>query len=167
MSGKGSLRVGRGRGSRGAIGLVLLATVVVASQPHHAHAAATATKPNIVIIMTDDQRWDTVNPRYMPNVAADLIPNEVTLSNSFVSNPLCCPSRVTTLTGRYSYTTGVYGNGGTWGGYGASLQYGAMNDTIATDLQTDGYRTALIGKYLNGYSPATDYLTVPPGWDRW
>src|SRR5438132_8515825 len=93
MSGKGPLRVGRGRGSRGAIGLVLLAAVVVASQPHHAHAAATATKPNIVIIMTDDQRWDTVNPRYMPNVAADLIPHGVTLSNSFVSNPLLPKSR--------------------------------------------------------------------------
>src|SRR5437660_4130920 len=136
MSGKGPSRAGRGRGSRGAIGLVLLAAAVVASPTHRAHAAATAAKPNIVIIMTDDQRWDTVNPRYMPNVAADLIPNGVTLSNSFVSNPLCCPSRVTTLTGRYSYTTGVYGNGGTWGGYGSSLRFGAMNDTIATDLKT-------------------------------
>ncbi len=170
MSGKPRLRVSRGRVSRRAIGLVLLAAVVMASPPHHAHAAAaaaSATKPNIVIIMTDDQRWDTVNTRYMPNVAAGLTPNGVTLSNSFVSNPLCCPSRVTTLTGRYSYTTGVYGNHGTWGGYGASLQFGAMNDTIATDLQADGYTTALVGKYLNGYSPRIDYLTVPPGWDRW
>ncbi|MDP9302642.1 MAG: sulfatase [Actinomycetota bacterium] len=117
--------------------------------------------------MTDDQRWDTVTPRYMPDFTSLVSPHGVSFSNSFVSNPLCCPSRVTTLTGKYSYATGIYGNRGTWGGYGASLRYGAMDDTIATDLQSDGYATALVGKYLNGYNPRTDYTYVPPGWDRW
>jgi N-acetylglucosamine-6-sulfatase len=144
----------------------MIAATVVAS-PHPSSAAANPHRPNIVIIMTDDQRWDTVTPRYMPNLSADLTPNGVTLANAFVPNPLCCPSRVSTLTGKYSYTTGVYGNSGTWGGYGASQQFGAMNDTIATDLQADGYHTGLVGKYLNGYAPKTDYLTVPPGWDSW
>jgi hypothetical protein len=51
---------------------------------------------------------------------------------------------------------------GTWGGFGASLQYRAMNDTIATDLQNDGYKTGLVGKYLNGYNPRTNYTYVPP-----
>jgi arylsulfatase A-like enzyme len=165
MSGDDLLPVGRGIGSRRAIGLILLITVVVASPPHRAQAVA--NKPNIVIIMTDDQRWDTVTPRYMPDLTRLVHPNGVSLSNSFVSNPLCCPSRVTTLTGRYSYTTGVYGNRGTWGGFGASRRYGAMDDTIATDLQSDGYATALVGKYLNGYNPRSDYTFVPPGWDRW
>lgn len=123
--------------------------------------------PNIVIVMSDDQRWDTVNARYMPNLTNLVMPHGVWFDEAFVSNPLCCPSRVTTLTGKYSYTTGVYGNSGPWGGYGASVRYGAMNDTIATDLHRDGYTTALVGKYLNGYDAATDYLTKPPGWDRW
>jgi hypothetical protein len=37
-----------------------------------------------------------------------------------------------------------------------------MNDTIATDLQNDGYKTGLVGKYLNGYNPRTNYTYVPP-----
>src|SRR5438093_492475 len=157
---------GSSRLTRRAICLLLVAAATPGLLPRGAQATVTS-KPNIVIIMTDDQRWDTVTPTYMPNVTKLLQPNGVSFSNSFVSNPLCCPSRVSTLTGDYSYTTGVYGNSGAWGGYGASVQYGAVNDTIATDLQADGYTTALIGKYLNGYDAGRDYLTKPPGWSHW
>ena len=155
------------RGLYRATGFIVLAAVLTAVAPRPALGAPNPTRPNIVIIMTDDQRWDTVNPTYMPNLTRTLLPNGVSFRNSFVSNPLCCPSRVTTLTGKYSYTTGVYGNHGTWGGFDAAVRYGVMDDTIATDLHADGYSTALIGKYLNGYSTRTEYGYVPPGWDRW
>jgi len=42
-----------------------------------------------------------------------------------------------------------------------------VNPTIATDLKAAGYRTALIGKYLNKYPLSADASYVPPGWDRW
>jgi arylsulfatase A-like enzyme len=124
-------------------------------------------KPNIVIIMTDDQRWDAIGPRFMPYLNTYLIPHGMRLKNAFVSNSLCCPSRVTTLTGKYSYTTGVYGNGGTWGGYDGATRYGSMDDTMAIDLHNDGYRTGLVGKYLNGYNPENAYRIKPAGWNRW
>jgi N-acetylglucosamine-6-sulfatase len=147
---------------------ILLVLLLAVAAIHVGFAPASGrARPNIVIIMTDDQRWDSVGPRYMPNLNRYLVANGIRFRNAFVSNPLCCPSRVTTLTGKYSYSTGVYSNQGTWGGYGASVAYGAMRHTIATDLQTHGYRTGLIGKYLNGYTPRQDYLTKPPGWDRW
>jgi N-acetylglucosamine-6-sulfatase len=130
-------------------------------------SAAVPAKPNLVILMSDDQRWDTMNGRYMPNLTQLLAPNGVRLDQAYVSNPLCCPSRVSTLTGRYSYTTGVYGNRGWWGGFGAANRFGATDDTIATTLRADGYTTGLVGKYLNGYDPVRDYRTVPPGWDSW
>jgi N-acetylglucosamine-6-sulfatase len=83
----------------------------------------------------------------------------VAFSNAFVVNPLCCPSRASILTGRYSHTTGVYRNFGPHGGFEAFDD----RESIATWLDAAGYATAYIGKYLNGY----DLERVPPGWDHW
>src|SRR4051812_29872523 len=80
----------------------------------------------------------------------------------FVPNSVCCPSRTSVLTGNYSHTTGVWDNVGQYGGFAAFHD----KHTIAVDFQTAGYRTAMLGKYLNGYNPgSTTY--VPPGWTRW
>ena len=115
-------------------------------------------RPNIVLVLTDDQRWDTVSA--MPNVTNRLVGRGVDFRNAFASNPLCCPSRVSILTGRYSHSTGVLSNQPPHGGF-ASFRDGT---TIATRLRAAGYRTAYMGKYLNGYANNT---YVPPGWDRW
>ena len=108
--------------------------------------------------MTDDQRYDTLWA--MPEVRQRLIRPGIPFRNAFVVNPLCCPSRASILTGQYSHTTGVYRNVGEYGGFDAFRD----DSTIATWLQGADYRTALIGKYLNGYAD-TEY--IPPGWDRW
>jgi arylsulfatase A-like enzyme len=114
--------------------------------------------PNIVLILTDDQRADTL--RYMPIVQRLLVQTGVRFDNGYVANPLCCPSRASILTGTYSHTNGVYSNHGPHGGFAA------FHDatTIATVLQAAGYRTGQFGKYFNGYRDTT---YVPPGWDRW
>ncbi|MGZ8630943.1 MAG: sulfatase family protein, partial [Actinomycetota bacterium] len=116
-----------------------------------------AGRPNVVLIVTDDQRWDTLSR--MPGVRRVLGDPGVTFENAFVSNSLCCPSRASILTGAYSHTTGVYTNGGRYG-------FQAFDDdsTVATWLHDAGYRTALVGKYFNGAWP---YTFVPPGWDHW
>ena len=141
----------------------------------HPVAQAAESRPNVVIIMTDDQRWDSVTARYMPQLSSILANNpSVTFTNSFVPNTLCCPSRTSTLTGDYSHTTGVYGNGGQYGGFPAFTPapdgngISPINDTttIAVDMHQAGYRTALVGKYLNGYNARTSRY-IPPGWDRW
>jgi arylsulfatase A-like enzyme len=121
-------------------------------------APAGAAQPNIVLIVTDDQRWDTL--RYMPTVRRELIGRGVSFTNAFVTNPLCCPSRASLLTGGYSHTTGVYSNSGSSGGFASFRD----QSTIAKWLDDAGYETALMGKYLVGY-PGGPY--VPPGWDRW
>jgi N-acetylglucosamine-6-sulfatase len=134
--------------------IVLLAYLLVVPQ----RAAAQANEPpTIVLIVTDDQRWDTL--QYMPTVQSELVGRGVTFTNAFVTNPLCCPSRASILTGRYSHGTGVYTNGGAHGGFDAFHD----SSTIATWLHQRGYRTALVGKYLNGYRS----LYIPPGWDHW
>jgi N-acetylglucosamine-6-sulfatase len=128
--------------------------------------AEVLSPPNVLLIVTDDQRWDTLWS--MPNVQADLVARGVEFADAHVVDPLCCPARAAILTGQYAHTNGVYGNHNSdpHGGFNA------FNDsvTVATVLHDAGYRTALSGKYLNGYGeldanqPAT---YVPPGWDDW
>jgi arylsulfatase A-like enzyme len=125
--------------------------------------AQTPRPPNIILIVTDDQRFDSL--RAMPTVRRLLVDRGMSLTRAIVSDPICCPSRATILTGRYAHTTGVYANvppNGGWTTFKAS-----ESDTIATALHDAGYRTGLIGKYLNGYNTGTETLYVPPGWDRW
>ena len=121
-------------------------------------AAPAAAQPNVLLIVTDDQRWDTLG--YMPTVSTELVGNGVTFENSFVVNPVCCPSRASILTGQWSHTHGVWGIAGTYGGF---HRFDDVS-TLATWLHAAGYRTGLFGKYLNGYQ-SPDY--VPPGWDEW
>ena len=112
-----------------------------------------------MLILTDDQRFDTLWA--MPTVRSELVANGIEFSNGYVSNPVCCPSRSSILTGQYSHSTGVYTNHPKqpYGGFPAFHD----SSTVATWLHGAGYRTALLGKYLNGYGDSY----VPPGWDHW
>jgi N-acetylglucosamine-6-sulfatase len=146
--------------------LIAVLLVVLAAGCVLAPCAA-AARPNILLILTDDQRWDTVG-QSMPTVEQELGGHGVTFTNAFAVNPLCCPSRATILTGRYSHSTGVYGNAPPYGGSG----WFEDDSTIATWLRKAGYRTGFVGKYLNGYGgawapPTLNRWFVPPGWDRW
>ena len=89
---------------------------------------AAAQQPNIVLILTDDQRWDTVS--YMPTVRSKLVEKGVTFANGFVTNPLCCPSRASVLTGSYSHRTRVYRNRDLFGGFASFRD----ESTVATWL---------------------------------
>ena len=148
--------------------LVLAAAVLLpgAMQPSGAvpGVAPSTTAPNIVLILTDDQRYDELS--YLPNVQNLLVANGVTFSNGFVTNPDCCPSRASILTGAYSHTTGIYRNHAPHGGFKTFRKSGDDQSTVATWLQGAGYRTALVGKYLNGYK-FDNASYVPPGWSRW
>src|SRR6185437_15183836 len=95
--------------------LLIAPSLAVSPRP----AAAGTSRPNVVVIMSDDQRWDTLNPTYMPMVTKLLVGRGITYPNAFVPNPLCCPSRTSTLTGDYSHTTGVFGNSQQYGGFSA------------------------------------------------
>ena len=144
---------------RGVWRLITLLCAVLAVAFVGTVSAEAQARPNVVLVLTDDQRWDTLN--VMPTVKSRLVARGVTFQNSFVVNPVCCPSRASTLTGRYSHSTGVYNNGGPYGGWPSFRTREAS--TIATWLRSGGYRTGFFGKYLNNYSGPF----VPPGWSRW
>jgi arylsulfatase A-like enzyme len=122
-------------------------------------------QPNIVLILTDDQRFDELD--HMPNVQNELIEKGTTFSNGYVVNPLCCPSRTTILTGKYSHGTDVYSNIPPYGGFQTFVTSNHEDrSTIATWLQKAGYDTGIVGKYLNGYT-AKKTAYVSPGWNTW
>ncbi len=132
-------------------------------------------RPNIVFILTDDQRWDSLAPvqkpdgtwvRPMPNVDDLLAAKGMTLTNYFLSLGLCCPSRTSIMRGQYAHSTGVYSISGHYGGWPAFHRNRDDRSNIATWLQGAGYRTGLVGKFLNGYGH-TDAAIVPPGWSEW
>ena len=128
--------------------------------------AAGATQPNFILIMTDDM--NAVEAAFMPILQAEIAAKGVTFENYFVVSSICCPSRVSTLRGQYVHNHGVLTNTSPNGGFLKFHNLGEENSTIATWLQSAGYRTVLMGKYLNGYGTTTQYQTyVPPGWDEW
>jgi N-acetylglucosamine-6-sulfatase len=106
-------------------------------------------KPNIVVIMTDDQE-DTGSMAYMPKVRALLAERGITFTNSFASLSLCCPSRVSFFTGQAAHNHGIKSNSVAKGGGWQSFK-GKEANTLPVWLKSAGYNTALIGKYLNGY----------------
>lgn len=157
-------------------GLMLLAVLALVSAitPALASAANVATapeaapdrRPNVVLILTDD--LDVRSVAAMPNVRRLIAAEGLTFDDFFATTPLCCPSRATILRGQYAHNHGVLRNTGEDGGFAVFHDAGREDSTLATWLQGRGYRTALLGKYLNGYTdPSVGKEYVPPGWDEW
>ncbi|XP_022191155.1 N-acetylglucosamine-6-sulfatase isoform X2 [Nilaparvata lugens] len=128
---------------------------------------ANGQKPNIVLFLTDDQ--DELLGGIVPmGKTQRLIANKgVIFSNSFVSTPLCCPSRSSILTGRYAHNHGTFNNSINGGCNSHEWQTVHEKNTFAVHLQKNGYRTFYAGKYLNKYGTGKNGSHIPPGWDWW
>jgi arylsulfatase A-like enzyme len=152
-------------GRRSAVALVGAMVALVASLAAHPSAPAIALdpRPNILLVLTDDQTLDTLpaDPPAMPWLQSQLedpAAHWLWFPRAVVSTPLCCPSRATILTGQYDLRTHVRTN-----------EDGALLDdtnTLPVWLHDAGYHTGLVGKYLNAY-PWGRPPFIPPGWDRW
>jgi N-acetylglucosamine-6-sulfatase len=160
-----------------AAGLLALLCLLSASGQRSGSADAAAPgAPSFVVIQTDDQTMEGLYAtfrqpeiRAMPNTIDMIAKRGMTFSNYYVPYPLCCPSRVSLLTGRYAHSHGVKGNVQPNGGaFGFSFR-AAAGHNIATWLQAAGYRTIHVGKFLNGYGdePYDNGTWVPPGWNAW
>jgi N-acetylglucosamine-6-sulfatase len=136
-------------------------------------AGAQPATPDIVVIMADDldvgsfetalQDGCTTDGRpCLPNLARYLVTAGTTFTESFASQPLCCPSRSTFLTGQYPHNHLVLRNGGPAGGF---TQFYRQNAASSLPVWlAPRYRTAHVGKYLNGY---VFPQLAPEGWEEW
>ncbi|HZP29256.1 MAG TPA: sulfatase [Acidimicrobiia bacterium] len=127
-------------------------------------APAAEARPNIVVLMTDDQTLESM--RVLPKVRSLLGDHGVTFADFFANYPLCCPSRTTYFTGQYAHNHHVLYNRGSTGGF---RSFRGQGTTMPVALQRAGYHTIHIGKFLNGYGKgaAPARAPVPPGWDDW
>ena len=107
-------------------------------------AASMSTHPNIILILSDDQSFDSLQK--MPYVRS-ITPPQGTwyrFDDAFINNATCCPSRATILTGLWSHHHGVEATGGA-PAYDDS-------DTIATRLHSGGYATGFVGNITSAPS---------------
>jgi hypothetical protein len=122
-------------------------------------SAARSEKPNIMFVLTDDMRKDDL--RFVPETRRLVGNRGMEFENAFVTFAMCCPSRASILTGLYPHNHRVFTNESPEGGEPGFRHLD--NSTLATWMDDAGYRTALIGKYFNGYAGTYQ----PPGWDVW
>jgi arylsulfatase A-like enzyme len=122
-------------------------------------AVPQSLRPNVVVILTDDQRADMVD--FMPTTLAEIADRGVRFSHALATTTACAPSRASILTGLYAHNHGIEHN--------ASLLDGPHpfdhENNVAGWLRDAGYRTALFGKYLNNVYVLGDYK--PDAWDEW
>jgi N-acetylglucosamine-6-sulfatase len=134
--------------------LVLLALLVAL-----ARSAAAAERPNVLLVVVDDLRWDDVGAAGHPFVRTphvDRLAREgARFLNAFAVTPLCSPSRANLLTGLYTHRHGILDN----------TERSARSHELPTfvgRLQAAGYETGFVGKWHMGNDP-----TRRPGFDYW
>jgi len=114
-------------------------------------------KPNILVLFSDQQRWDTLgcyNPSADFTPQLDRLATEgVRFEKAFTCQPVCCPARACLQTGLYATQTGCYRNG-------IPLTLPQSVPTIADQFHENGYETAYIGKW---HLSSTGTQPVPPG----
>jgi len=146
-----------------AVGLAALATTLTLAPSAAARPvdAARDGRPNILVVMTDDMA--ATDLALMPKTQRKLAAKGTTFADAIDSFPLCCPARATFITGQYAHNHGVAGNFYPYGWYGMKRR----GNTLPSWLQDAGYRTALVGKWLNGYGALDAHGEVPKGFDIW
>jgi arylsulfatase A-like enzyme len=148
--------------------------LAIGAGPSAAASAVDTERPNIVVIMTDDQRFDdayavVAGRPLMPYTRKLIGAAGVSFPRAYVSYSLSCPSRSTFLTGRYAHNHGVTANALPGLIYCGRPGVFPAQDSLGPWLQEAGYFTIIAGRYLNGYpSPiSTPRDRIDPGWDRW
>lgn len=129
------------------------------------------SNPNIIFIQADDMSKSQL--RFMPETRRLIFDRGTTFANYFTNVSICCPARASLHTGRYAHNTGIVANVYPGGFYGYEEQ-GLSEQAFPQVLQDNGYVTALLGKFLNGYvsdpyysGERFDPTYQSGGWSEW
>jgi arylsulfatase A-like enzyme len=125
-----------------ALAAVALSPPVGGAGSARAQTGGDPGRPNVLLIITDDQRIESMGP--MRKTRAWFRRGGTDYLNAFATTPLCCPSRASIFTGRYAHNHKVQTN--------ADAKELDPKSTLASYLKRDGYQTAIVGKYLNSWT---------------
>jgi N-acetylglucosamine-6-sulfatase len=134
--------------------VVALALAAIGSGATSAVASAPPPRPispppaNVLLVLVDDQAMNTFTPRLMPKRYRWIVRPGTKFTAGLAAPPLCCPDHAGILTGDYPHDSGVFSNSP---GYASLTDNG---DTLPVWLRAAGYRTGLVGHFLNGYESA-------------
>ncbi len=111
--------------------------------------------PNIILLLTDDQRWDALGCAgnsiiQTPNIDA-LAGDGAMFTNAFVTTSICCTSRASIFSGQYARRHGIHG-------FSTSFTQNALNNTYPLLLKQAGYMTGFIGKWGVGNTMPESYF---------
>ena len=138
----------------GAAGLML-----ASSAPRRRTATVEASKPNVLLIMTDDQPYHTIG--IMEALRNRVAAAGMRFDNGYVATPVCGPARGSVLTGKWSHNTGLEGTNGAWRDL---VESGELARNVAARLKAAGYTCHLSGKFTNDLSSGE---WVCPGFESW
>ncbi|KAH8883260.1 Arylsulphatase [Thozetella sp. PMI_491] len=151
----------------------LVYTVVVPESP------PSASLPNIVFILTDDQDVHMNSLEYMPYLKAHITDRGTLFRRHYCTVALCCPSRVNLWTGKAAHNTNVTDLAPPFGGYPKFVEQGFNNDYLPIWLQAAGYNTYYVGKLFNSHTVSnydnphaggwtgSDFLLDPYTYEYW
>lgn len=142
------------RATAGAAGLALASAATTRWS-----TTAQAAKPNILLIMTDDQPYHTIGT--MESFQKRVVASGMRFTNGYVATPICGPARGSVLTGKWSHNTGLEDTVGAWQDL---VDSGELARNIARRLKGVGYACHLTGKFTNDLSNGN---WVCPGFDSW
>jgi arylsulfatase A-like enzyme len=128
--------------SAATVAVLVLWAVALVPGPGPPASAQQGGRPNVIIILTDDQRIESMGP--MRRTRAWFKRGGTEFVNAYATTPLCCPSRASILTGQYAHNHRVRTN--------ADAPELDPKSTIQRYLGDAGYRTAIVGKYLNSWT---------------
>jgi N-acetylglucosamine-6-sulfatase len=124
---------------------------------------AAVERPNVVLVVTDDlTKRDYFD---LTGQLGSFTSGGTYFKNAFVTTSVCCPSRASALTGLYAHNHGVTQHIDPGTGYEHYQAQGYDQKDLPVWLKSSGYRTGLVGKYMNKYDAQAD--GVPAGWTDW
>jgi len=142
-----------------ALAAIAIALGVTGGESTSPGEAAGDGRPNVIVVITDDQATSAFTDKTMPFTRRAIGRDGTTFERALVTSPLCCPARASFLTGQYTH------NHGAWNSY---KTFERPDEQLAGWLGAAGYRTAMVGKFLNHYEDGAASPEEPaPGWDEW
>ncbi|GAB7362532.1 hypothetical protein MBLNU230_g2851t1 [Neophaeotheca triangularis] len=145
--------------------LCLSSALALAKPTAQADSSNHASRPNIVMVMTDDQDRRLGSLEYQSVLQDEIIAKGTEFTNHFGTVAQCCPARASVFRGQAAHNTNITHVNAPGGNYDKWVWSGEDQDYLPMWLKKAGYRTEYIGKFLNGYLPR-NYHVTPKGWDH-